>query len=101
MHAVILTVISLDVKLNLETKTVVGVIRTAHETGMNVSDFVSMLLNDYVEAADEFTWTTNLVSPADYNGSGYPVIIPRKPVLNFWSLTAIKLPDCSSNKFGC
>lgn len=66
-----------ELKLNLEIKTVVGVIRSAHEAGMNVSDFVRMLLNDYVDAADEFTWTTNLVSPADYNWSGYPVIIPE------------------------
>ena len=65
-----------EMNLNLEVRTVVRIIREAHEAGMNASDFVSMVLDEYMDAADELTWTTNLIDTENYNGNGYPVIIP-------------------------
>lgn len=65
-----------EMNLNLEVKTVVRIIREAHEVGMNASDFVSMVLDEYMNVADEVTWTTNLIDTKDYNGNGYPLNIP-------------------------
>lgn len=67
-------------ELNVESdiKTIVKVIRMAHEAGMNVSDFVSMALKEYMDATEELTWTTNLIKTEDYNGKGYPVVIPTE-----------------------
>lgn len=65
-----------EMNLTLEVKTVVRIIREAHEAGMNASDFVSMVLAEYMDAADEVTWTTNLIGTEDYNGNGYPLNIP-------------------------
>lgn len=65
-----------EMNLTLEVKTVVRIIREAHEAGMNASDFVSMVLAEYMDAADEVTWTTNLIDTEDYNGNGYPLNIP-------------------------
>lgn len=67
-----------EMNLTLEVKTVVRIIREAHEAGMNASDFVSMVLAEYMDAADEVTWTTNLIDTEDYNGNGYPVNIPEE-----------------------
>ena len=67
-----------EMNLNLEVKTVVRIIREAHEAGMNASDFVSMVLAEYMDAADEVTWTTNLIDTKDYNGNGYPLVIPEE-----------------------
>ena len=66
-----------ELKVELDIKTIVKVIRMAHEEGMNVSDFVSMVLEEYMDATEELTWTTNLIKTGDYNGYGYPVIIPE------------------------
>ena len=65
-----------EMNLNLEVRTVVRIIREAHEAGMNASDFVSMVLEEYMDAGDEVTWTTNLIGTEDYNGNGYPLNIP-------------------------
>ena len=67
-------------ELNVESdiKTVVKVIRMAHEKGMNASDFVSMILEEYMDATEELTWTTNLLKIGDCNVEGYPVIIPEQ-----------------------
>ena len=65
-----------EMNLTLEVKTVVRIIREAHEAGMNASDFVSMVLEEYMDAGDEVTWTTNLIGTEDYNGNGYPLNIP-------------------------
>ena len=67
-----------EMNLTLEVKTVVRIIREAHEAGMNASDFVSMVLAEYMDAADEVTWTTNLIDTEDYNGNEYPVNIPEE-----------------------
>lgn len=67
-----------EMNLTLEVKTVVRIIREAHEAGMNASDFVSMVLDVYMNVADEVTWTTNLIGTEDYNGNGYPVNIPEE-----------------------
>lgn len=67
-----------EMNLTLEVKTVVRIIREAHEAGMNASDFVSMVLAEYMDAADEVTWTTNLIGTEDYNGNGYPLNIPEE-----------------------
>ena len=65
-----------ELNVELDIKTVVKVIRMAHEEGMNASDFVSMVLEEYMDATEELTWTTNLIKSEDCNGKGYPVIIP-------------------------
>lgn len=65
-----------EMNLTLEVKTVVRIIREAHEAGMNASDFVSMVLDEYMNVADEVTWTTNLIDTDGYNGNGYPLVIP-------------------------
>lgn len=67
-----------ELYVELDIKTIVKVIRMAHEEGMNASDFVSMVLEEYMDAAEELTWTTNLIKTEDYNGYGYPVIIPEE-----------------------
>lgn len=67
-----------ELNVELDIKTIVKVIRMAHEEGMNASDFVSMVLEEYMDAAEELTWTTNLIKTEDYNGYGYPVIIPEE-----------------------
>ena len=35
-----------ELKLDLDIRTIVGAIRMAHEAGMNVSDFVSVVFNE-------------------------------------------------------
>ena len=67
-------------ELNVESdiKTIVKVIRMAHEEGMNMSDFVSMALVEDMDLKGEISWTTNLIRTEDYNGEGYPVIIPEE-----------------------
>lgn len=67
-------------ELNVESdiKTIVKVIRMAHEEGMNMSDFVSMALVEDMDLKGEISWTTNLIRTKDYNGEGYPVIIPEE-----------------------
>ena len=67
-----------ELKLDLNIRTIVRIIRMAHEAGMNASDFVSMVLEEYMDATGEITWTTNLIKSEDYNGKGYPVIIPEE-----------------------
>ena len=67
-----------ELNVELDIKTIVKVIRMAHEEGMNASDFVSMVLEEYMDATEELTWTTNLIKTEDYNGYGYPVIIPEE-----------------------
>lgn len=63
--------------VELDIKIIVRVIRMAHKEGMNASDFVNMALNEYMETGGEVSWTTNLISPADYDVKDYPVIIPE------------------------
>ena len=65
-------------KFDLDVRTIVEVIRMAHEAGMNVSDFISMAFGEYMGAIEEISWTTNLVSPNEDNENGYPVSIPEK-----------------------
>ena len=73
----------LNVELNI--KTVVKVIRMAHEEGMNVSDFFSMVLCEYIGEDKEITWTTNLVSTDGYIGKDDCVV---------------KIPENEMNKHG-
>lgn len=67
-----------ELNVELDIKTVVKVIRMAHEEGMNASDFVSMALEEYMDVTEELVWTTNLIGAEDFNGKGYPVIIPEQ-----------------------
>lgn len=71
-----------ELNVELDIKTIVRVIRMAHEKGMNVRDFVSLVLKEYMDAVEELTWTTNLIRTEDYNGYGYPVIIPEDAMKN-------------------
>lgn len=50
-----------ELNVELDIKTIVRVIRMAHEKGMNVRDFVSLVLKEYMDATEELTWTTNLI----------------------------------------
>ena len=67
-----------ELKFDLDVRTIVGVIRMAHEVGMNVSDFVSIVFNEYMNATEKITWTTNLIISNDDNGRGYPAVILEK-----------------------
>lgn len=68
-----------ELNVELDIKTIVKVIRMAHEEGMNASDFVSIaLLEEYMDETEELIWTTNLIKTDDYKGTGYPVIIPEE-----------------------
>ena len=42
-----------ELKLDLDIKTIVRVIRMAHEAGMNVSDYVSMVLCEYMDSTEK------------------------------------------------
>ena len=57
-----------EVALDLEPHLLVKIIRLAHEARMNVSDFVCMVLDIYMDEDIEFTWTTNLEDAASATG---------------------------------
>ena len=69
-----------EVQLELEPELLVKTIRKAHENGMNLSDYVSMVLTRYMDEDLEFTWTTDIRNLSDFDPKEVqdaPTLIPE------------------------